>query len=483
MLTTWKKYQSELPARGQIEEWFSIPANIALLTGSTNNKLAVLDIDDLDLAERIKSDESLAGTLIIQTPSGGLHIYLQEEAPSRSGPLIPGVADLKAEGGYVLIPPSEIDAGEYTVLVNGRRLHVASARVWSLDFLAKYGFEPADEKDDLRDGGSKVIREGTRNTTLHKLGSVLRRSGLGYKEIAASLQAVNETRCVPPLASDEVDGIARSASRYETVVDTAALPEPMNAATFISIKSSPTKWLVDTILKTNGHHVWSGAPGAAKSWAAMDLGLAVASGQDFIGHSTVPGAVLFIDDDNIRDTYNERLALLAAGRNLDWPTLPLFFLVQSGIDLGQTQWVEHIIRHIQENNIRLVVIEVLRRVFSGDENSSKDIGLLHKNLARIRNETGVTVVLTHHVGKGGGVVTRGSSDIDAMADVQMGFRKAGSGYLIRESKNRWRKDNREWSFELQESNGAIALVTSGEKSRNAADNEEATLVEQCVDEL
>lgn len=54
----------------------------------------------------------------IQTPSQGWHIYFDSDAPDlRQPPLVPGIVDVRAGNGFVLIPPSQVDGRGYAWLV------------------------------------------------------------------------------------------------------------------------------------------------------------------------------------------------------------------------------------------------------------------------------------------------------------------------------------------------------------------------------
>jgi P4 family phage/plasmid primase-like protien len=64
-----------------------------------------------------------------------------------------------------------------------------------------------------------------RNTTLTRLAGQWRRSGLGEDEIVRMLEVVNETRCEPPLDSEELAAIARSMMRYAPEAPAEDAPE------------------------------------------------------------------------------------------------------------------------------------------------------------------------------------------------------------------------------------------------------------------
>lgn len=64
------------------------------------------------------------------------------------------------------------------------------------------------------DAGSPAMVEGGRNAALTRIGGSLRRVGLEQNDLAAVLNAVNDTSCNPPLDGSEVDKIAASLVRY-----------------------------------------------------------------------------------------------------------------------------------------------------------------------------------------------------------------------------------------------------------------------------
>src|SRR5262249_30148334 len=60
---------------------------------------------------------------------------------------------------------------------------------------------------------SNVIAEGERNRRLFKMACAMRRFGATDEEILTMVTIINK-RCVPPLPDEELQTIARSASKY-----------------------------------------------------------------------------------------------------------------------------------------------------------------------------------------------------------------------------------------------------------------------------
>lgn len=193
-----------------IERWWSLfpDANIGLRTGAG---LAVVDVDPRNGG----TVPNLPDTLKVRTPAGGWHFYYSVDVPVRcsSGKVAPGV-DIKADGGYVLAPPSRRADGEYVWM--GGTLAVADPSL--LDPQRRAESEPPI-------GGSarplnwtpweprETVREGERHDELTSWAGYLRAQAMEYEEILEVLEEVNET-FQPPLEDQrELTGIARWAAR------------------------------------------------------------------------------------------------------------------------------------------------------------------------------------------------------------------------------------------------------------------------------
>lgn len=119
-ISAWKQYQHRLPLDTELSKWFSRPfINIAIITGWRN--LVVVDFDTdteyekwaLWIAKR-RIYRYIRQTLTVRT-ARGYHVYVTTNQPAQNAKL-PGI-DIKAQGGYVLTPPSVHPTGiQYKVL-------------------------------------------------------------------------------------------------------------------------------------------------------------------------------------------------------------------------------------------------------------------------------------------------------------------------------------------------------------------------------
>jgi hypothetical protein len=225
----------------QIETWWEKypDANIGIPTAG----LLVVDVDDADNPWPADPSlaEALAGCPLSLTPSGGRHHFFRQP-PGRSwrnttGKLATKV-DTRADGGYVIAPPSVVDGKSYR-WAETFELDIAPDQLpeppgWLADLLDSPGdlftrgntgvAGDSQATPTVAQGSPKgpdsppegnLIPSGTRNATLARLAGAMRRVGMTQDEILSALVQVNEDRCRPALSMREVEKIAASICRYE----------------------------------------------------------------------------------------------------------------------------------------------------------------------------------------------------------------------------------------------------------------------------
>jgi hypothetical protein len=192
--------------------WETSPnANLGLVTGGTSG-LIVLDVDGeagrASLAALTAQCGSLPDTPQSRTKRGH-HIFFQypkaQEIRGSVGQLGAGL-DIRAEGGYVVIPPSRHQAGWYQW---ENKKPLADIPSW---LLSKLVSPVTQHSNDIPP--TDRIPQGQRNQTLASLAGTMRKRGMTQEAIELALLAENRNRCDPPLSDAEVHAIARSIGRY-----------------------------------------------------------------------------------------------------------------------------------------------------------------------------------------------------------------------------------------------------------------------------
>ncbi|MGD0481704.1 MAG: bifunctional DNA primase/polymerase [Terracidiphilus sp.] len=211
--------------------------NWAVLTGS-DSRVFVLDVDGekgrASLATLEEQHGQLTDTLTSHTGrvDGGEHRWFTYPAASEircnTGRLGEGL-DVKAAGGYVVVPPSIHETGRPYRWAEPQR-PVADAPAWLIELLT-------DKTGKLRAMPAErfgILTEGKRNTGLASYGGALRRKGAELPELEERLIAANARRCQPPLEEVDVRKIAASMTRYPV-----GGPDPLDLAWQAAQSESP----------------------------------------------------------------------------------------------------------------------------------------------------------------------------------------------------------------------------------------------------
>lgn len=200
----------------QIIEWWE--QNVFANIGISTKGLLVVDIDGSDNEWLTNPEimESLSQGIMSQTPSGGRHFIFKQPSEANlkntTGKLAPKV-DTRADGGYIIAPPSQINSEAYQWLsecgLDEPVENLAEAPSWIVEKLKE------SSESGLNLGGEgNPINKGQQHTTLFRFGCLMRHYGSSYDEINAALQVMNTTRCEKPGTVREIEKIAESASKY-----------------------------------------------------------------------------------------------------------------------------------------------------------------------------------------------------------------------------------------------------------------------------
>lgn len=206
--------------------------NVAVYTEG----LCVVDVDPIEdglpndwmrtlSVEQVESLQTAPQTI---SPRRGIHLWFRQPAGMDlriSTSKIAKKVDTRANGGYVLVPPSKITEHGIYVYAPFRDLDCGPEGLpelpeWIVELLEQKERPAPVESDD-----PDIIPDGKRNSTLASIAGRLRQIGLDASAIDAALQRINQLRCRPPLSANEVSKIARSVARYEPDQTAQAIAE------------------------------------------------------------------------------------------------------------------------------------------------------------------------------------------------------------------------------------------------------------------
>ena len=423
----WEPFQHRRPTKDELRAWFSTPGrNLGIVCGKVSGGLAVLDIDAPKLAEELVSDNGLkATTTLVRTPHDGLHIWVIEtDAVSRSGPLVPGVADLKAEGGYVLAPPSRLEDGDYRFVTNHTILRVSDARAWAIETLGAFGVEAPEGPHEPLDVPATLqgVPEGQRDEDLFRLASKLRRADVPL-EVAQRLVLEAAANCTPPFPEDDALAKVQSAySRYPAGEEVQPTRDPyiesrvgqglelISLADLRSRFSADVRWIVAGYLARGELVFLAGAGGSLKSWTVAHLAAAIDGGFPWLGAFEVKAErVLFVEQERAGNLLYQ-LQRIEVGERTTLGSDRLRIVAPCDLPLSEPEAQDALKAAVTSFNPDVVIINALRDVLGrANENSPTEMAALLRVLGRLAEASDCCIVILDHFNKAGmaGVV-RGS---------------------------------------------------------------------------
>jgi hypothetical protein len=187
------------------------------------------------------------------------------------------------------------------------------------------------------------------------------------------------------------------------------------------------RWLVEGVWPVAGVGVIAATPKIGKTWLVADLALSVATSTPFLKHFPVmiSGPVLMFASEDQNHEMKDRLRGLAAQRGLSLSDLSFGLVDEPSLRLNHTKDLARFERRIRDDRPVLVVLDPLRRIFSGNESSSDAMSAVLGQLRRIQRQYQVAIVLTHHLSKQSehkpvsGDRMRGSGDLHAWGDANI----------------------------------------------------------------
>jgi DNA-binding transcriptional ArsR family regulator len=190
---------------------------------------------------------------------------------------------------------------------------------------------------------------------------------------------------------------------------------------------------------------------AGKTFLALDMSLAVATGMKWAGRDVQQGQVLYVSAEGIAGLPRRILAWLdGTPEEVQRAADQSFFCLTQAVQLVQGE-VEALIKAIDLLAIEptLIVIDTLARCFlGGDENNAQDMTTFVAACDRLRQHYGGAVLIVHHSGKNG-QTERGSSALRGAADAVMACKRTERLVELTCEKQKDAAEFDRLSFELQ----------------------------------
>ena len=196
----WTPFQNEIARDCQIKWWWEEwpDANVGIVTGKISN-IVVVDIDSIEGFRAVNKYLYLYDNTTmpkVRTPSGGTHVYYKYpfNGIRNNSRIIPD-CDLRADGGYVLAPPST----GYNWIEKGLLKQFIKALIELPEsYLKKIKTAVAENTAFDRE----LFQDGTRDDDLYHTAICLLKGGMSRDNVYQIVEVLSQN-CNPPFPLEE----------------------------------------------------------------------------------------------------------------------------------------------------------------------------------------------------------------------------------------------------------------------------------------
>lgn len=239
---------------------------------------------------------------------------------------------------------------------------------------------------------------------------------------------------------------------------------PVRLAHQLEIRPEEQRWLIEGLWSAEAVGIVGGEPKCCKSFLALDMAVAVASGTPCLGRfpTVRRGRVLLFAAEDSLAVVRQRLVGIAAATNTALDALDIHVIiapvVRLDIELDRTR-LEDTVRALRP---ALLVLDPFVRLHRVDENASAEVAPLLDFLRGLQRRYQVAVVLVHHARKGAshiraGQALRGSSELHAWGDSNLYLRRNADDELSLTIEHRAAASIDGLSLSLQADGDALSL--------------------------
>ena len=428
-MTNWLQYTRTRPGKQLVNNWFNnlSGAGVGLVTGKISG-VVVLDVENWCPTPVDELLKRYPTNMIARSGGGGVHLFYSY--PQNVGRITNRVgifegADLRADGGFLVLPPTLHPSGNrYEWIKRG----IPGA--FPMAFLDLESRSPTSNEGWITEA-LRGVSEGGRNDTCARLAGYFFKKGLNSDIVEALLMEWNEKND-PPLPVSEVrttiKSIERShagAERQFTSVDfkddrNETHSDTTNTSTFGVMKltdyvkgygGAGVSWLVDEWLPDASITFLVSPPESYKTWMLLDLAVSVSAGVPFLGKYRVnsPGPTLIIQQEDSHSGLTDRLALIAEQKlgalpKLDgetWsipsmPDIPIYVHPDRQLRFGNKQVIAEMEKQIDQIRPKVVMIDPLYSTTDSTDNYMADLANRMMVLKTWRDKYGCSFIIAHH---------------------------------------------------------------------------------------
>jgi len=267
-------------------------------------------------------------------------------------------------------------------------------------------------------------------------------------------------------------------------------PLPVRLAADLAVLAEQHRWLIQDLWAAQAVGVVGGEPKCCKSFLALDMAVAVASGKPCLRRFPVaePGPVLLYAAEDALHVVRRRLEGIAAAAGVALAGLPVHVITARSLRLDDEADRARLQATVDALRPKLLILDPFVRLHRIDENASGEVAPLLGYLRNLQRRVHVAVCIVHHAKKGAGRIRagqalRGSSEFHAWGDSNLYMRRTPDQHLVLSVEQRAAASIPALSLELRAGDGdrlALDVVLDRAPSTEPADLRPADRVEEIL---
>ena len=238
---------------------------------------------------------------------------------------------------------------------------------------------------------------------------------------------------------------------------------PVEPAWRLAERAEEHRWLVTGLWAEQAVGIVGGEPKCCKSFLALDLAVAVASGMPCLRRFSVSraGRVLLFAAEDALHIVRRRLEGIASAVGVALADLDIQVITSPVLRLDLDADRRNLAETVARLQPRLLILDPFVRLHRIDENASGEVAPLLAFLRELQRRHGMAVLVVHHARKGGsgvraGQALRGSSEFHAWGDSNLYLRRDGDDISL-SIEHRAAPSPRPLTIELAQRGDALAL--------------------------
>jgi hypothetical protein len=262
---------------------------------------------------------------------------------------------------------------------------------------------------------------------------------------------------------------------------------PVCRADRLADQPAEQRWLIEGLWADQAVGIVGGEPKCCKSFLALDLAVAVASGTDCLRrHRTVQtGPVLLYAGEDPLHVVRRRVEGIAHTAGIAFSGLDVHAIPVPSLRLDLRADQHRLVETVRTVGPKLLVLDPFVRLHRIDENAAAEVAPVLGFLRNLQRRFRTAVLLVHHARKAAnhvraGQALRGSSELHAWGDSNLYLRRKGER-LVLTVEHRAAPSGDELILELQAHGPGLALYPV-EPQAEPAEIENATSPTQRIEQ-